>query len=113
MVEIARIRDGVLEYANAHVLPRLTPGRQFAAGMAMGIAASKADALVQDIAKNEVIKASGIIAENGMVDIDLLFEAAIAQVRRQKTLPVDIPMIGRLTFTEDDIADLYRTIMAR
>ena len=113
MVEIARIRDGVLEYANAHVLPKLTPGKQFAAGMAMGIVATKADTLVMEAAKNDVIRASGIVAENGMVDIDLLFEAAIAQVRRQKTLPVDIPMIGRLTFNEDDIAELYRTIMAR
>ena len=113
MVSAAQIRDGVLEYANAHILPKLTPGKQFAAGTALGIAAARAEELLRAIAENSAVKAMGVVSENGMVDIDALYNAAITQLKRQKTLPVDIPMIGRLTFDESDITELYRTISAR
>ena len=63
-------------------------------------------------AANSAVRATGIITENGMVDIDTLYNAAMAQLRRQKTLPLDVPLIGRLTFDENDIAELYRTISA-
>lgn len=112
MVEVTRFRDGVVEYANAKILPKLTPGKQFAAGMAIGIAASKAEPMAKELAKNEIVKASGLIAENGMIDVDMLYDAAVNQLKRQKTLTLDVPMIGRLAFDENDIADLYRTIIA-
>lgn len=113
MVEVSRIRDGIVDYATARVLPKLSPGRQFAAGTALGIVAARADALLRSLAENEIVKATGLIAENGMVDLDTLYDAALVQLRRQKTLPVEIPLIGRLTFDEADITELYRTISAR
>lgn len=113
MVSATQIRDGVLEYASARVLPKLTPGKQFAAGTALGIVAARADELLRCLAESPVIKATGIIAENGMVDLDALYDSALTQLKRQKTLPVDVPFIGKLTFDENDITELYRTISAR
>lgn len=113
MVSVTQIRDGVLEYVSARVLPKLSPGKQFAAGTALGIVAARAEELLRGLAKNTAIKATGIIAENGMVDIDSIYNAALMQLKRQKTLPVDIPFIGKLTFDENDITELYRTISAR
>lgn len=113
MVEITRIRDGVVVYANERILPKLTPGKQFVAGTAIGIAAAKAETIARTLAENELVKTSGLVAENGMVDLDTLYEAALEQVRKQRTLPVEIPMIGRMTFDESDLTELYRTIMAR
>ena len=113
MVEITRIRDGVVVYANERILPKLTPGKQFVAGTAIGIAAAKAETIARTLAENELVKTSGLVAENGMVDLDTLYEAALEQVRKQRTLPVEIPMIGRMTFDESDLTELYRTIMTR
>ena len=113
MVEMARIRDGMIAYATERVLPKLTPGRQFVAGAAMGLVAARADALMQELTKNELIKASGLVTENGMVDVDAVYEAALTQMRRQGTLPVEIPMIGHMTFNESDLTELYRYIAAR
>lgn len=112
MVSVNQIRDGVIEYANARILPKLSPGRQFAAGTALGIIAARAEPMARELAENAAIRATGLLSENGMVDIDALYEAAMAQLRRQKTLPLEIPMIGKLTFDENDIAELYRTISA-
>lgn len=113
MVEMERIRDGVLEYASARVLPKMSPARQFVAGTALGLVAARADALTKALAENELVKASGLVAENGMVDIDTVYEAAMQQMHKQRTLPVDIPMMGRWTFDADDLSELYRTIVAR
>lgn len=113
MVEMARIRDGIIDYATERVLPKMTPGRQFVAGAAMGLVAARADALMQELTKNELIKASGLITENGMVDVDAVYEAALVQMRRQGTLPIEIPMMGRMTFNESDLTELYRYIAAR
>ena len=104
MVEMARIRDGVLEYATE---------RQFVAGTALGLVAARADALTRALAENELVKASGLVTENGMVDLDTMYDAALNQMKRQKTLSLDIPMMGRMTFNEEDLAELYRTIVAR
>ena len=112
MVSVNQIKNGVVEYATAHVMPKLSPGRQFAAGTALGIVAARADAIAAELAANNAVKATGLITENGMVDLDALYNAALVQLRRQKTLPVDIPMIGRLTFDENDLAELYRKISA-
>lgn len=113
MVEMARIRDGVLEYATERVMPKLSPARQFVAGTALGLVAARADALTRALAENELVKASGLVTENGMVDLDTVYDAALNQMKRQKTLPIDIPMMGRMTFNEEDLAELYRTIVAR
>lgn len=113
MVEMARIRDGVLEYATERVMPKLSPARQFVAGTALGLVAARADALTRALAENELVKASGLVTENGMVDPDTVYDAALNQMKRQKTLSLDIPMMGRMTFNEEDLAELYRTIVAR
>lgn len=113
MVSATQIRDGLLEYAHARVLPKFSPARQFAAGTVLGIAAARMDAIIKELSNNGAVRAMGIITENGMVDIDALYEAAVAQLRRQKTLLVDIPMFGQLNFDEADIAELYRTIAAK
>lgn len=112
MVEMSRIRDGVLDYATERVLPKMSPARQFLAGTALGLVAARADAIMKMLAENELVKASGLVTENGMVDLETVYDAAMAQMHKQQTLPVDIPMMGRWTFDADDLNELYRTIMA-
>lgn len=113
MIEAARVVDGIMEYAHERVMPKMTPGRQFVAGTVIGLAASRVDAIMKTLAKNEMVKAFGLITENGMVDIDAVYEAAMMQIRKQQTLPVDVPMLGRMTFDESDLSELYRYIVNR
>lgn len=112
MMEMTRIRDGILDYATERVLPKLTPARQFVAGAALGLVAARSDALMQELAKNDLIRASGLVTENGMVDLDAVYDAMLVQMRRQHQLPIDIPMMGRMTFDESDLTELYRYIAA-
>lgn len=110
MMEIAKIRDGVLEYATSHVMPKMDSKGQFVLGMALGVVTSRIDGIVGKLADNELVKTLGII-QNGQLDYDSLFSAAMAQMKRQGKLVWDVPMLGRLAFDEQDLRDLHQCIV--
>ena len=110
MVATKQVVEGVAEYANKNIMPKLEPTQQFLAGMALGIAGGKAEGLLRTFAQQPMIAALGVVRENGEVDLDTLYAAASAQMERQGNLPIDIPIIGRMTFDRSDLDELYRTI---
>lgn len=110
MVDIDKIVDGVITYAEQQIMPHLDKRSQFVMGMAMGILAGKNEEILKGIAENEAMKALGLISGRN-VDLEKLYAAAKQQIRKQKDFPLDVPMIGRLTIGEADIDDLYHTIM--
>lgn len=109
MVEIARIKDGVMAYATRYMMPKMDSKGQFVLGLALGAVSGRVESIVGNLADNETIKALGIIRD-GQVDWDTLYSAAMAQMQRQKTLVWDVPMLGRLTFDEQDLRDLHMCI---
>ena len=110
MMEITRIRDGVMDYATTYMMPKMDSKGQFVLGLGLGMVSSRIEALMGTLADNELVKTLGII-QNGQVDYDSLFNAAMAQMQRQRKLVWDIPMIGRLSFEEQDLRDLHQCIM--
>ena len=110
MVEIARIRDGVMTYAEKHMMPMLDSKGQFMLGVGLGMVSSKTEKLIAGLASNELVKAFDII-HDGQIDYETLYGAAMAQMQRQGKLVWDIPLIGRITFNEQDLRDLHMCIM--
>lgn len=108
-MEIARIRDGVLDYATSHMMPKMDSKGQFILGMGLGVVSSRIEAVVGKLADNELVKTLGVI-QNGQVDYDALFSAAVAQMKRQGKLVWDVPLLGRLAFDEQDLRDLHQSI---
>ena len=51
-----------------------------------------------------------MISESGDINVDALYAAAMEQMQQQKSLALDIPIIGRMTFDENDLRDLYQAI---
>ena len=110
MMEVARFRDGVMDYATNHMMPKMDSKGQFLLGMALGVLSSRMEAVINQLADNELVKALGII-QNGQIDYDGLFNAAMAQIKRQGKLVWDVPLVGRLSFDEQDLRDLHQCIM--
>lgn len=110
MMEIARIKAGVMDYATTHMMPKMDSKGQFVLGLALGMVSSRIESIVGQLADNEMVKALGII-QNGQLDYDSLFNAAMAQMQRQGRLVWDAPLMGRLTFDEQDLRDLHQSIM--
>lgn len=109
-MEVARIRDGVMDYASTHMMPKMDSKGQFVLGLGLGVIASRIDAIVGKLSDNELVKTLGII-QNGQIDYDAMFSAAMAQIQRQGKLVWDVPLIGRLSFDEQDLRDLHQCIM--
>ena len=109
-MEVARFRDGVMDYATNHMMPKMDSKGQFLLGLALGVLSSRMEAVIGQLADNELVKALGII-QNGQIDYDSLFNAAMAQIKRQGKLVWDVPLVGRLSFDEQDLRDLHQCIM--
>ena len=109
-MEVARFRDGVMDYATNHMMPKMDSKGQFLLGMALGVLSSRMEAVINQLADNELVKALGII-QSGQIDYDSLFNAAMAQIKRQGKLVWDVPLVGRLSFDEQDLRDLHQCIM--
>ena len=110
MVEIARIKEGVIAYATKHMMPMLDSKGQFLLGVGIGLAERKMEKVVSVLADNELVRTLDIIRD-GQVDYDALYGAAMAQMQRQGTLTWDIPLIGRIKFDQQDLRDLHQCIM--
>jgi hypothetical protein len=109
-MEIAKIRDGVMEYASTHMMPKMDSKGQFVLGMALGVVASRIQDIMGSLADNDLVKTLGIIRD-GQIDYDSLFNAAMAQMRNQRELVLDVPMLGRMVFKEQDLHDLHQCIL--
>ena len=110
MVEIARIRDGVMDYATQHMMPKMDSKGQFLLGTVLGMAAGRVETVIRSLGENEMVKALGVIRGDQM-DWETLYSAAIAQIKRQGRLVWDVPLLGRLAFDEQDLRDLHQCVM--
>lgn len=113
MVTVEQIKAGLGDYLQTKMMPRLDSKRQFVMGMAYGLCMGRLDAVIAEAGKNQIVKAMGLIDESGRVDIDALYNAAIAQMQAQQRLQIDIPLMGAFTFDEADLRELRECIARR
>ena len=113
MVTSAQIKAGLGDYLQTKMMPRLDGKRQFLLGMVYALAAGKMDDVVQAAGQNATVRALGIVDQAGNIDLDALFNAAMAQMQTQKKLVLDIPMLGSFSFDEGDLRDLRDCIARR
>lgn len=113
MATAEQIRSGVCSYIERHIMPRLDSKRQFLVGMAYGVASGRVDALVQAACGSPALRALGIVRENGEIDLDALYSAALNQMQAQKKLEIEVPLLGAFAFDEGDLRELYNAIEGR
>ena len=112
MVTLQQFTEGAKGYLQSGVIPHLPTDRQFVSGVALGVLSHKADKVMQQLRDNQLVKMLGLI-EGDMIDDDALFSAMREQMSRQGSLQLDVPWIGKLTFTAPDVDALQRSIRGR
>lgn len=65
--------------------------------------------MLVNLNKQMAVNLMGFIDANGDVDLDGLYAIGTAAARRN-LLNIKIPMVGRLSFTIDDVDELYNII---
>lgn len=107
MTSIDSIKKGLAAYLDNELMPQIPdnhPVKKFATGMVFTLLLQRLDGIMQSLANNPIIAASGLITANG-IDIDAVKAAAIANMPEQG-LSVELPMLGSMTIHKNDISKL-------
>lgn len=107
MVHKSKVINGLTAYIDAEIVSKMAGGwKAWVIGGMAGLAATKADAVFEQLANHPAVKALGIIdGEN--VDVDAIYAELIKQAQRGSAT-VDAPIIGPITFKAEDVESLYR-----
>lgn len=101
-----QVIQGVVNYADNEVMAKLPTSGKWVVGTAMYIASNKAHNVVDTLSNNMIVKMLGVVDDDGMIDTDMLITAMKTAADKYGNLSVDVPMIGRLTFSSSDIDNL-------
>lgn len=111
MVSIDKIEQGVAAYLDSELMPQLpTNGVQkVIAGTAISLLIKRSGMILESYKNNQLVKMLGIMDSEGNVDVDILAEELKKNMPKEG-VKVDVPVIGTLTFKENDIEKLYEYI---
>lgn len=110
MVNIEQVKQGFAKYVDAEFTNKMTGINRWLVGGVAGIAILRAENIYNHLKDMPFIKMLDVVDENGMIDIDIIYNAFLDQARRGEAV-IDMPMIGQTKFNEHDIEMLYRYIV--
>lgn len=106
-----QIMQGIINYADSEIMTKLPTAGKWVIGTAIGLATTKANEVVASIQNNAMVKALGIVDENGLIDVDTLTSAMKDSADRYGKISVEVPMIGKLSFSSADVETLRNYIV--
>lgn len=106
-----QVMNGLVNYADNEVMSKLPTSGKWIAGTMMGIATTKTGHLIDSLRDNTIVNMLGIIDENGLIDVDTLIEAMKLSADKYGKIMIDIPLVGKLGFTSDDVIKLRTFIV--
>lgn len=112
MVEIARIEKGIARYLDEELVKKMPSNtwRQFGVGVVSGLIAKRGGTMIEQYKTHPIAKAFSLVDESGCVDIEVLREIASERIPNGG-LPVEVPLIGKITVYRSDLESLYKYIV--
>lgn len=101
-----QVMNGLINYADHEVMNKLPTAGKWVAGTAISLATSRVPQAIDSLRENVVVKMLGIIDDDGMIDVDGLIAAMKSSADRYGNISVDVPMVGKLTFSSADVDSL-------
>ena len=110
MIHKSRIAAGLATYIDKELAAQFAGSlKGWGVAMAGGIVAARADRVLDVLIQVPAVRALGI-ADGEMIDDELLF-AVLAEAAAKSSATVDVPLLGPVTFTGNDIDALRRYVM--
>lgn len=110
MVTMNQVQNGLVKYIDTDILPHLTGIRKVGLGMYSALASQNIGKTILKYKDHPAIAMIDVIDENGNVDIDKLYQAAVPMFANGEKQSIDIPLIGELRIDRTDIEKLYQYI---
>jgi hypothetical protein len=113
MVHKTSIIPGLTKFIDNVILSHYSPTsmkRILAAG-GISLYLKNNQSMIDDLANNPLVSGLGIVTEDGRVDLDAMRDVIKTEINKAGFMRVNVPIIGDVDFTSDDIDSLYRYIV--
>lgn len=112
MVSIDKIEKGLANYLDNEFMPQLKGNgiEKVIVGTAASLFIHKTGAIIEGYKDNKIVKMLGIMNSEGDVDVDTLVKEVKKNIPKEG-FSIEIPIVGTLTFHEEDIDKLYDYIV--
>lgn len=110
MVEFNRVIDGLARYLNKNFYSNLNDFQEVIARIAVGRIIGNPEALKQSLAANPFVRTFAIFDSEGNVELEPLMRDLRKEIEKKGKMTVDIPLFGKISFTGEDVTELYREI---
>ena len=99
-----------MRYADREVIPKLDTAGKWVVGSVITMTGNKINEVTTKLSTNPTAKAIGAVNEDGLFDVDKVIESLQNSANRYGNLSLNVPMIGVMTFTPDDVVKVGRYI---
>lgn len=111
MATIAQVKNGLVKYIDAEILPHLTGARKVGLGIYTALAAENLEKTILRYAGHPAVAMLELIGADGNVDVSRLYRAAAPYFDEGSKQTVSIPLIGDFSLDRNDLEKLYRYII--
>lgn len=110
MVTYNQVANGVSRFVDEEILSKLQGKAKIALGVGTGIMLRRGENLFNAIKEQPLIKMLEIVDENDNIDIEIIYEELKKQMENGSE-SFNVPMVGKITLTKDDVDKLYSLIV--
>lgn len=109
MVTFDQVLDGLSRYLNKNFYANLNDWQEIVARLAVGRILGNEN-LKQNLMANPYVRTFAIFDSEGNVDLEPIMRDLRKEIERKGKMTVEIPMFGKISFTGEDISEIYREI---
>ena len=110
MVSFNQVLDGLARYLNKNFYANLNDWQEIVARLAVGRIIGNPETLKQSLQANGIIRTFAVFDSEGNVDLEPIMKDLRKEIERKGKMTVEIPMFGKISFTGEDVTELYREI---
>lgn len=109
-VSFEAVLDGIAKFIDKNIFTGMNDWQELIARIFVGRIFDARESLKSAFVNNGFIRTFGIIDENGNIDVESLAKDIKKEIQRKEKITVSIPMFGQMTFTPQDVDNLYDMI---
>lgn len=102
-IRFESVIDGLNKYIDKEIYCNLNSVQEIMARFVVGRISQNAETIKHNFMNSGFLRTLCIVDSDGMVDVDQLMLDVRKEVERKGVLEVDVPMIGKLKFTPQDV----------